>query len=258
MDDGTEELLTKAESLKNMLIARATGAFPDNSEYISIRRKLTQHPLTKSRLPRFVRACRSLDEFWAFIQPEFGRYAERREYLREQFDELLTVLEESAHTPADAHSEEVLARVDFPHIEAAWHKALERRITDPEGAITAARSLLESTCKHILDEEGVGYGEAEKLPRLYGKVAKTLNLAPSQHAEEVFKRILGGCQTVVENLGALRNRLSDAHGKGKIVVRPLARHSGLAVNLAGTMATFLIETWEVRRAANRKRRGPDS
>jgi len=29
---------------------------------------------------------------------------------------------------------------------------MERRISDPEGAITAARALLESACKHVLDE----------------------------------------------------------------------------------------------------------
>jgi hypothetical protein len=52
---------------------------------------------------------------------------------------------------------------------------------------------------------------------------------------------------VVEGLGALRNRLSDAHGKGTAGVKPAPRHAELAVNLAGTMATFLVATWEARR-----------
>jgi len=73
-----------------------------------------------------------------------------------------------------------------------------------------------------------------------------LNLAPSQHTAVVFKQILGGCQCVVEGLGTLRNRLSDAHGKGRTAVRPASRHAGLAVNLAGAMASFLIETWGTR------------
>ncbi|WP_448090692.1 abortive infection family protein [Pseudomonas azerbaijanoccidentalis] len=29
----------------------------------------------------------------------------------------------------------------------------------------------------------------------------------------MFKQFLGGCPAVIEGLGALRNRLSDAHGK---------------------------------------------
>jgi hypothetical protein len=63
----------------------------------------------------------------------------------------------------------------------------------------------------------------------------------------LFRQILGGCQTVVEGLGALRNRHSDAHGKGITATRPAARHAELAVNLAGTMATFLLQTWESRK-----------
>ncbi len=68
----------------------------------------------------------------------------------------------------------------------------------------------------------------------------------SQHTERVFKQILGGCQAVIEGLGSLRNRLSDAHGKGKAGVKPAPCHAELAVNLAGAMATFLIATWEAR------------
>ena len=51
---------------------------------------------------------------------------------------------------------------------------------------------------------------------------------------------------MVEGLGAFRNREGDAHGKGKLQVKPLPRHAALAVNLAGSLASFLIETWEAR------------
>jgi hypothetical protein len=128
-----------------------------------------------------------------------------------------------------------------------WEKALARRRADPEGAITAARTLLETVCKRLLDEEGVAYAEGEDLPAVYGKVAKALNLAPSQHTEETFKAILGSCQQIVERLGSLRNKLGDAHGQGgKRPTKPAARHAALAVNLAGAMATFIVETWLTR------------
>jgi hypothetical protein len=109
-------------------------------------------------------------------------------------------------------------------------------------AITLARTLLETVCKHILDTHNVTYENDTDLPGLYKLVAKTLNLAPSQHSETIFKQILGGCTAVVEGLGALRNRLSDAHGQGKKIVRPAPRHAELAVNLAGTVAMFLVTT----------------
>ena len=136
--------------------------------------------------------------------------------------------------------------------QLTWSKAIERRADDPEGAITAARSLLESVCKHLLDEMGVAYDDKADLPKLYGLTANKLNLAPSQHTEQVFKQILGGCHSIVEGLGSLRNRLSDAHGKGKAGVRPHARHAQLAVNLSGSVAMFLVETLKAKTEPERK------
>jgi len=123
---------------------------------------------------------------------------------------------------------------------------MERRSTDAEGAITSARTLIEFVCKHILDEAKAQYNDAVDLPKLYQQTAKLLNLAPSQHTEEIFKQILGGCTAIVEGLGSLRNRLSDAHGKGRVGVKPLPRHAELAVNLSGALASYLLATWEAR------------
>ncbi|MDG1319996.1 MAG: abortive infection family protein [Paracoccaceae bacterium] len=45
----------------------------------------------------------------------------------------------------------------------------------------------------------------------------------------------------------LRNRLSDSHGRGgRLPVRPSPRHASLAVNTAGAIATFLVETFNER------------
>jgi hypothetical protein len=50
------------------------------------------------------------------------------------------------------------------------------------------------------------------------------------------------------NLAAIRNRVGDAHGQGRRPVKPKSRHAELAVNLAGTMASFLVSTWMDRKA----------
>ena len=73
-----------------------------------------------------------------------------------------------------------------------------------------------------------------------------MNLAPSQHTEQVFKQILGGYHAV-EGLGVLRNRISDAHGQWKKPVCAAPRHAELAVNLAGALATFLLASHEDRK-----------
>jgi hypothetical protein len=94
-----------------------------------------------------------------------------------------------------------------------------------------------------LEEVGGSYGDRDDLPKLYNEAAKHLNLAPSQHSEEVLRAILGNCQSVVNNLGTLRNKIGDAHGQGRRPIRPGVRHAALAVNLAGAVATFLVETF---------------
>jgi hypothetical protein len=152
--------------------------------------------------------------------------------------------------PADELISRTLSSFDESGVHHAWSKALERRVSDPDGAITAAKTLLETVCKHILDEAGQTYGDNDDLPKLYNAAATSLQLAPTQHTEQVFKSILGNCQSVVGNLAGLRNKLGDSHGQGKRHVKPAARHAELAVNLAGSVAVFLVATWNARNNTN--------
>ena len=240
-------LITKVESLKAMLVARATGSTGNEVEYSNLRQELLAIARVANLLPKSVHICRGLEEFWGFIKPKFEKYADRRSYLREEFDPLLKTLEAESRAPSDSPISSIVQATNLDSVQEAWEKALDRRSNDADGAITAARTLLESVCKHILDAAEVAYDDAAELPRLYTLTAKQLNLSPSQHTEQLFKQILGGCQTVVEGLGAMRNRHSDAHGKGVGGTRPAVRHAELAVNLAGAMATFLLQTWAVRK-----------
>ena len=149
-------------------------------------------------------------------------------------------------SPADVAISSALQRFEPDQVHGRWTAALDRRASDPAGAITLARSLLEDVCRWLLDDLGDTSADNDDLPTLYRKLAKNLKLAPDDHSEQVFKQILGSCQSVVESLGALRNKLGDAHGGGPRRAKPAARHAELAVNLAGSMATFLISTWEAK------------
>lgn len=84
------------------------------------------------------------------------------------------------------------------------------------------------------------------LSELYKLTATGINLAPEQHNEQIFKQILGGCSGIVNGLGTLRNKLGDAHGVNGKPVRPSPRHAILAVNLAGAMSSFLLETHQAK------------
>ncbi len=238
------ELNIQVESLQNLLVSKATGGLENDAEFIKLRKVVIEQPQLDSVIPAFLKTCRNLAQFWQFIKYEFPSYHERRNFIWGQFQPMLDVLEAGGPAPADKNASKVFERFDSKYVQTAWSKALDRRNDDPEGAITMARTLVEAVCKHILDESKIEYGDSPDLNKLYRLTAESLNLAPSQHTELVFKQILGGCTTVVEGLGALRNRLSDSHGRGKVAVKPAARHAELAVNLAGALSVFLISTSE--------------
>jgi len=235
------------ELLQNVLIDRATGGGgAEMMEYERLREKVVADSQLKDIAPRFLRTCRSQAQFWQFIKSKFSTYADRRQFIWDEFRPMFERIEGSKATPADLAVSAALEKFDTDTVRRLWLKALERRETDPEGAITLARTLLETICKHILDEHDIEYASGSDLPALYKMAAKTLDVAPSQHSEPIFKQILGGCTAVVEGLGAMRNRLSDAHGQGKNPIRPAPRHAELAVNLAGAMAMFLVATHQAR------------
>nr|WP_325262859.1 abortive infection family protein [uncultured Rhizobium sp.] len=236
-------LLERALMMEQLLTASATGSAADTSIYEYLRQEFVQSDELKNLLPSFVRTSRTLDTFWPFIKRTAASYAERREFISQQFMPLIEHLEGRNRHPGDNVTSDALVSFDADGVHAVWNKALARRQSDPEGAITIARTLLETVCKRVLDELEVTYTDKEDLPLLYRMAAKELNLAPDQHTEEPIKQILGSAMTLVNGIGTLRNRLSDAHGRGgALPVRPSPRHASLAVNTAGAVATFLVET----------------
>jgi len=242
------ELFDNAKKLYDVLTAVSTGSNYDDPSIISsfndTRKILIQNRKASTLLPEFVKKYRDLRSFWGFIKNEVGGYAERRRYLSEAFAPLFDYLESDENVAPIDMIVANTAKISTEYVREIWEKAVERRLEDPEGAITAARTLLEATCKHILDKQVVEYDDGIELTKLYKLVAIELNLAPSQHTEQQFKQILGGAESVVNGLASLRNKISDAHAIGAVRTRPSTRHATLCVNMAGTMAEFLIATHE--------------
>jgi len=183
-------------------------------------------------------------EFWQFIKSHLSTYAERRNFINKEFNTLLDYLENTQGNPHTDSVDEELKILNSDYISQTWAKALQRKDSDPDGAITIARTLMESVLKHVLDELKVPYSKDCDLHEIYKLVSTELNLSPEQHNETVFKQILGGCTGIVSGLGILRNDMGDAHGKGKVVYHPSERHAELAVNIAGTMCLFILKTFK--------------
>jgi len=229
-----------------MLISVATGGTASDVDYRILRREFMDDMTLQDLLPSFLRTVRELAQFWPFIKMQSGNYEGRRKYIWDEFRPLLDALERNSSAPSDGAISDAFINLDCEVVSRAWIKALERRTEDPEGAITAARTLLEAVCKRILDDVGVTHTGKEDFSELYKMVAKQLRLAPEGYEEKNFKAILSSCQGIVNHLATLRNGLGDAHALSR-PVRPLPRHATLAVNLAGTMASFLVETWQARK-----------
>lgn len=243
LDDIPTSLVEQVRMMEGILIACATGGSPDNRVYVYLRDQFVADPALRDQLPSFVRTYRNLETFWPYIKQEAGTYAERRQIISQAFTPLFDQLEGRFAAPGDDTASDTLRTFDADGMHAIWTKAIQRRSSDPEGAITTARTLLETVTKRILDETGEYYSEKDDLPKLYHLAAAKLNLAPNQHSEDAIKKILGGATTLVNGLGTLRNKLSDSHGRGGLPVRPSPRHASLAVNTAGAIATFLVETF---------------
>jgi hypothetical protein len=248
LGDLPTDKLERGMTLRNGLVALCEGgANMSDAVYRLLRREFMDDPTVSHLVPSFVRTTQDTAAMWAYLKGHSGQWEPRRQFVREQFSPLIDRLERSP-APADGIVTDTLQRFDCDGITDAWNRALSRREADPAGAITAARTLLETVCKHLLeDSEGnATYGANDDLPKLFRQTSELLNLAPSQHSEDAFKRILGSAASVVEGLSTLRNKVGDAHAAGRKQVKPAARHAALAVNMAGSMALFLIETANAR------------
>lgn len=238
------DLLERVKLMERELMSCATGQVANNDLYETLRTEFMRSEEIRALLPGFVKTYRTLGAFWPYIKNETGTYQGRRQFISGAFTPLIDHLEIGSSAPGDLIASAVLATFDAEGVNVVWQKALSRRTSDPEGAITIARTLLETTCKRILDESSETYKNDEDLPKLYSMTARVLNLAPDQHTEEPIRAILGSGMNLVNGIGTLRNRMSDSHGRGgKVPVRPAPRHASLTVNLAGAMATFLVETY---------------
>lgn len=166
-------------------------------------------------------------------------------------------IDDDGQLTAPVRSDDSLKLEDFrllrdPTVLEEYLDRMEANIdSDTPAVIGAAKELIEAVCKMILDDAGVGYGNAEPLPDLYKSVASELKLSresvpASAKGSEAAQRVLQGLVTVVQNLAELRNALGLGHGRSR-KVPALERHARLAMNASRTVTDFLLTTWHHRR-----------
>ena len=135
-----------------------------------------------------------------------------------------------------------LENCESEEVRGAWRKAVDRVAKDPEGAITAARSLLEAACKHVLITRDQRVSNREDLQALFRRTFAQLGFEAGVDARDDVRKVLSGSSAIVQGLAELRNALGDAHGKTAATHKPARRHAELAVTVASGVAQFLLET----------------
>lgn len=146
----------------------------------------------------------------------------------------------------------VTLALDLDTVRRDLDRALVSAEADPEDAVTAACSVVESVCKSVLTELGLPLPAVKDVQHLFKAVQEPLGLSPARKdlPNEIsvdVKMVLQGLASMVQGIGALRTHAGDAHGREKGFKRIDARIARLAIHSASCAAVFIIETWQQKR-----------
>ena len=119
--------------------------------------------------------------------------------------------------------------------------------SDPRLAIGTAKELVETVCKSILAERGVVAETSWDFPKLVSETRRALRLLPDQvesdtRGKDAIKRVLGSLGSIASGIIELRGAFGTGHGPDGRARGLHGRHARLAVGMASTLATFLLET----------------
>ncbi|MBA4313602.1 MAG: hypothetical protein C0417_13335 [Chlorobiaceae bacterium] len=123
---------------------------------------------------------------------------------------------------------------------------------DPGLAIGSTKELVEATLKTILTELKTPADKDDDIPKLLKQVQKALDLVPddvddAKKGADIIKVLLSNLGQVVIKVAELRNLYGTGHGKDKKRKGLNERHARLTVGAGVTLATFLLETFELKR-----------
>ena len=141
--------------------------------------------------------------------------------------------------------------IGFDAVQLDIERALASAENDPEEAVAAACSTIESVCRTILTELKLPLPARRDIDGLVRAVQELLGLSPvrsdlpAEIAADV-RQVLSGLTTTAKGIGALRAHAGDAYGRERGSRRIDGRIARLAIHGASTLALFLIETWELR------------
>lgn len=126
-----------------------------------------------------------------------------------------------------------------------WFTAASRLPNSPASAVTAARALVETTCKTVLTERGRDPDESGKLDRLFKRTTQELGIKATDGAGQAVYQLIHRTGTSRERPCRCEQpsrRSARACGQRKNTDHSLA---SLAVHAAGTVSLFIVQVHRV-------------
>ena len=117
-----------------------------------------------------------------------------------------------------------------------------------DSVITKSRTMMEETLIHIIEiakDQGLTEEEPSKsgdLVKLYNQVKTIKNMRQTDTNDERVKKLLGGLETIVNNIASMRNNESDAHGAGSKRIKINAREARLVMNCSMAFWEYMVST----------------
>ena len=151
----------------------------------------------------------------------------------------------SAPRPFVMHGARDAMTGGLAHIDAQI-KGIERAVFENPGlAFDLAKTLIESTCRSVLDDRSIDYAATDDLPKLFKTAIQNLPLLPPGENQESDVRrslhqTLSGLSTALQGICELRNQCGFAsHGSGSARPEMETVQALLAAEAADTIVGFL-------------------
>lgn len=94
-----QEIIDSLERFKSGLSSKATDGSIDESEYRYYRKLVMETSKFKNHIPTFIKSNKTSSEFRRYMQAEHGGYKERREFIAQEINKLIDILENQEEDP---------------------------------------------------------------------------------------------------------------------------------------------------------------
>lgn len=119
-----------------------------------------------------------------------------------------------------------------------------------DSSITKARTLLEETFCYVIEKKNVVPTDSGDIAKLYKQVRTLYNMHTDIGADKRINTLLSGLNSIVSAIAEMRNKDSDSHGVGVNRIAIDEHHARLFVNVAMTMADFILSV-EIKSTATK-------